>query len=71
VTVTIRQGKTNTTTITREGIEVDRGSLLSKMIDDKLVILYWQNFMLKATEQTKAAFVDFKRKGAEKIITRP
>jgi len=62
-----RQGKLNTTSITREGIEVDAVPFF-KMIDDKTGYIVLAKFNAKATEQTKAALLDLKGKGAEKII---
>ncbi len=62
-----RQGKTNTTTITREGIEVDAVPFF-KMIDDKTGYIVLSKFNAKASEQTKAALLDLKGKGAKKII---
>jgi carboxyl-terminal processing protease len=62
-----RQGKTNTTTITREGIEVDAVPFF-KMIDDKTGYIVLSKFNAKASEQTKSALLDLKGKGAEKII---
>ncbi|WP_419213177.1 S41 family peptidase [Maribacter sp. X9] len=62
-----RQGKTNTTTITREGIEVDAVPFF-KMIDGKTGYIVLSKFNEKASEQTKSALLDLKGKGAEKII---
>lgn len=62
-----RQGKTNTTTITREGIEVDAVPFF-KMIDNKTGYIVLSKFNAKASEQTKAALLDLKGKGATKII---
>lgn len=62
-----RQGKLNTTTITREGIEVDAVPFF-KMIDDKTGYIVLAKFNAKATEQTKSALLDLKGKGAKKII---
>ena len=62
-----RQGKINTTNITREGIEVDAVPFF-KMIDSKTGYIVLAKFNAKATEQTKAALLDLKGKGAEKII---
>lgn len=62
-----RQGKTNTTTITREGIEVDAVPFF-KMIDSKTGYIVLSKFNAKASEQTKSALLDLKGKGAEKII---
>ena len=62
-----RQGETNTTTITREGIEVDAVPFF-KMIDDKTGYIVLSKFNAKASEQTQSALLDLKGKGAEKII---
>lgn len=62
-----RRGKTNTTSITREGIEVDAVPFY-KMIDNKTGYIVLAKFNAKATEQTKSALLDLKGKGAEKII---
>lgn len=62
-----RQGKTNTTTITRESIEVDAVPFHS-MIGDKTGYIVLSKFNEKASEQTKSALLDLKGKGAEKII---
>lgn len=62
-----RQGKLNTTTITREGIEVDAVPFFT-MINDKTGYIVLSKFNAKATEQTKSALLDLKGKGAEKII---
>lgn len=62
-----RQGKINSTTITREGIEVDAVPFHS-MIDDKTGYIVLSKFNAKASEQTKSALLDLKGKGAEKII---
>lgn len=62
-----RQGQTHTTTITREGIEVDAVPFF-KMIDSKTGYIVLSKFNAKASEQTKSALLDLKGKGAEKII---
>ncbi len=62
-----RQGKTNTTTITREGIEVDAVPFY-RMIDDVTGYIVLSKFNAKASDQTKSALLDLKGKGAEKII---
>ena len=68
VTVTYkRQGKLKTTSITREGIEVDAAPFY-RMIDNKTGYIVLAKFNAKATDQTKAALLDLKGKGAEKII---
>ncbi len=68
VTVTYnRQGQTKNTTIKREGIEIDAVPFY-KMVDDKTGYIVLAKFNAKASEQTKAALIDLKGKGAEKII---
>ena len=62
-----RQGKTYTTTIKREAIEVDAVPF-HHMIDDKTGFIVLAKFNAKATTQTKAALLDLIGKGAEKII---
>lgn len=62
-----RQGNISSTTITREGIEVDAVPFHS-MIDDKTGYIVLSKFNAKASEQTKSALLDLKGKGAEKII---
>ncbi|MFS4455373.1 S41 family peptidase [Maribacter sp. 2304DJ31-5] len=62
-----RQGKINTTTITREAIEVDAVPFYD-MIADKTGYIVLAKFNAKASDQTKAALLDLKGKGAEKII---
>ena len=62
-----RQGETKTTTITREAIEVDAVPFY-KMVDSKTGYIVLAKFNQKASEQTKAALIDLKGKGAEKII---
>lgn len=68
VTVTYkRQGETKTTTIKREGIEVDAVPFY-KMVDGKTGYIVLSKFNAKASDQTKEALKDLKGKGAEKII---
>ncbi|MFS4492698.1 S41 family peptidase [Maribacter sp. 2308TA10-17] len=62
-----RQGDTKTATITRAGVEVDAVPFY-KMVDDKTGYIVLAKFNAKASSQTKAALVDLKGKGAEKII---
>ncbi|EAR02836.1 S41 family peptidase [Maribacter sp. HTCC2170] len=62
-----RLGKTNTTTIKREAIEVDAVPFYH-MVDDKTGYIVLAKFNAKASSQTKAALIDLKGKGAEKII---
>jgi carboxyl-terminal processing protease len=62
-----RQNKISSTTIKREGIEVDAVPFYS-MIDDKTGYIVLAKFNAKASSQTKSALIDLKGKGAEKII---
>ena len=62
-----RQGRIKSTTISREGIEVDAVPFHS-MIDEKTGYIVLSKFNAKASEQTKSALIDLKGKGAEKII---
>lgn len=62
-----RQGKSNKTTITREGIEVDAVPFY-QMVDEKTGYIVLAKFNAKASGQTKSALIDLKGKGAEKII---
>ncbi len=62
-----RQGETKTTKITREAIEVDAVPFY-KMVDSQTGYIVLAKFNQKASEQTKAALIDLKGKGAEKII---
>lgn len=62
-----RQGQLSTTTIKREGIEVDAVPFY-KMTDEKTGYIVLSKFNAKASEQTKSALLDLKGKGAEKII---
>ncbi len=62
-----RQGETKTTTISRAGVEVDAVPFYN-MVDDKTGYIVLAKFNAKASEQTKAALIGLKSKGAEKII---
>ena len=62
-----RQGKTNTTTIKRESIEVDAVPYYD-MVDAKTGFIVLAKFNAKASAQTKDALLDLKGRGAEKII---
>ncbi|WP_291870901.1 S41 family peptidase [Maribacter sp.] len=68
VTVTYkRQGEIKTTTIKREGIDVDAVPFY-KMVDAKTGYIVLSKFNAKASDQTKEALKELKGKGAEKII---
>lgn len=62
-----RQGKNQAATIRREGVEVDAVPYYS-MIDDKTGYIVLSRFNRKASNQTKAAIVDLKGSGAERLI---
>ena len=68
VTVTFkRQGETKTTTITREGVEVDAVPYYN-MVDDKTGYIVLAKFNRKASSQTKSALQDLKGRGATQVI---
>ncbi len=62
-----RQGKTNTTIIEREAIEVDAVPFYN-MVNENTGYIVLSKFNAKASSQTKAALLDLKGKGAEQII---
>ena len=62
-----RQGKNQMATIRREGVEVDAVPFYS-MIDEKTGYIVLSRFNRKASSQTKAAIVDLKGSGAERLI---
>lgn len=62
-----RQGKINSTTIERGGIEVDAVPFY-KMINDNTGYIVLSKFNAKATDQTKSALLDLKGRGAKKIV---
>ena len=62
-----RQGKTNTTVIEREAIEVDAVPFYS-MVNENTGYIVLSKFNAKASSQTKAALRDLEGKGAQKII---
>ncbi len=62
-----RLGKINTTSIKREAIEVDAVPYY-QMVNDKTGYIVLAKFNAKASSQTKAALIDLKGKGAERII---
>ncbi|WP_350289557.1 S41 family peptidase [uncultured Croceitalea sp.] len=62
-----RQGATKTTTITREGVEVDAVPYYN-MVDDKTGYIVLAKFNRKASSQTKSALQDLKGQGATQII---
>jgi len=62
-----RQGATKTTTITREGVEVDAVPYYN-MVDDKTGYIVLAKFNRKASSQTKSALQDLKGQGATRLI---
>lgn len=62
-----RQGKSQTATIRREGVEVDAVPYYG-MADEKTGYIVLSRFNRKASGQTKAAIVDLKGQGAERLI---
>ncbi len=62
-----RQGKTNTTIIEREAIEVDAVPFYN-MVNETTGYIVLSKFNAKASSQTKAALLDLKGKGAQQII---
>ena len=68
VTVTYkRQGKTNTATITRQGMEA-RAVPLYEMIDDKTGYIALAKFTATASKETSDAFKELKADGAERLV---
>ncbi len=62
-----RQGETKTTSISREGIDVDAVPFY-KMVDAQTGYIVLAKFNRKASGQTKEALINLKNEGAEKII---
>jgi len=62
-----RQGKTQSTTVKRGAIEVDAVPYY-KMVGDKTGYIVLAKFNSKASSETKAALIDLKGQGAEKVI---
>ncbi len=62
-----RQGKVETTTLTREEIEVDAVPYYKK-IDEKTGYIVLSTFNKKATEQTRNALEDLKLQGMERLV---
>lgn len=63
----IRQGKTNTTTITRSAVDV-KAVPFYKLIEGDIGFVVLSKFNRKTTLETKAAIEDLKLQGAKKII---
>ena len=62
-----RQGKIQTATIEREGVEVDAVPFYG-MADEQTGYIVLSRFNRKASRQTKAAIIDLKGQGAERLI---
>ncbi|VAV86087.1 Carboxy-terminal processing protease [hydrothermal vent metagenome] len=63
----VRQGKTNTTTITRQEVEINAVSLFD-MVNDKTGYIALTKFNRKASRETANALKELKADGAESII---
>ncbi len=63
----LRQGKTNTVTLTRAAVDINAVSF-SKLIHGDIGYIVLSQFNRKTTMETKAALIDLKSKGAKKII---
>ncbi len=63
----VRQGKTNTTTITRQEVEINAVSLFD-MVNDKTGYIALTKFNRKASRETANALKELKAEGAESII---
>lgn len=63
----IRQGKTNTTTLTREAIDIHAVPFY-KLIHNDVGYIVLTKFNRKTTVETKAALQDLKSQGATKIV---
>jgi carboxyl-terminal processing protease len=63
----IRQGKTNTTQIVLDEVEIKSVPFFGK-IDDKTGYIVLAHFNNKASNETKAALEQLKREGAERIV---
>ncbi|MDP2686869.1 MAG: S41 family peptidase [Aequorivita sp.] len=62
-----RQGKTATTTITRDAVEI-KAVPFYKLINNEIGYIVLSQFNGRTTLETKAALVDLKSQGAKKII---
>ncbi len=62
-----RQGKTQTTTLNRRKVDVNAVPYY-KLLDENIGYIVLQKFNRKTTAETKAALLDLKSKGANKII---
>jgi len=62
-----RQGKTQTTTLTRRKVDV-KAVPYYKLLDNNIGYIVLQKFNRKTTVETKAALLELKEQGADKII---
>ncbi|SDW19786.1 S41 family peptidase [Aequorivita viscosa] len=63
----VRQGKTNTTTIERNAVEL-KAVPFYKLIDNNIGYIVLSQFNRKTTKETKEALIDLKSQGATKLI---
>lgn len=63
----VRQGKTQTTTIERNAVELHAVPYY-KLIDNNIGYIVLSQFNRKTTQETKAALIDLKSQGATKLI---
>ncbi|MDC6350661.1 S41 family peptidase [Zeaxanthinibacter sp. PT1] len=63
----LRQGKTNTTTLERAGIDIDAVPYYN-MVDPETGYIVLSRFNEKASSQTKSAINDLKGRGAKRLI---
>src|SRR5690554_2746217 len=63
----VRQGKTNTTTIERNAVEL-KAVPFYKLIDNNIGYIVLSQFNRKITKETKEALIDLKSQGATKLI---
>ncbi|MFA9191909.1 S41 family peptidase [Flavobacterium sp. FZUC8N2.13] len=63
----LRQGKTNTTQISLDEVEIKSVPFYSK-IDDKTGYIVLSRFNKKASNETKEALLELKKQGAERIV---
>jgi carboxyl-terminal processing protease len=63
----VRQGQTNTITLTRGAVDV-KAVPFYKLLDDNIGYIVLSAFNSKTTHETKSALIDLKQQGATKII---
>lgn len=63
----VRQGKTNTTTIERNAVDL-KAVPFYKLIDNNIGYIVLSQFNRKTTKETKEALIDLKSQGATKLI---